>query len=48
MSDDNAVPPLRNRSNRQHRRSPWTWPLIALVALVLITLGGTIAALLWP
>ncbi|GAA1921426.1 hypothetical protein GCM10009775_12330 [Microbacterium aoyamense] len=27
------------------KRSPWTWPLIALIALLLIVLGGTIWAL---
>ena len=28
------------------KRSPWTWPLIALIALLLIVLGGTVWALL--
>lgn len=26
-------------------RSPWTWPLVALSALLVIVLGGTLAAL---
>lgn len=28
------------------KRSPWTWPLVALIALLLIVLGGTVFALL--
>lgn len=28
------------------KRSPWTWPLVALIALLLIVLGGTLFALL--
>ncbi|WP_308466769.1 protein kinase domain-containing protein [Rathayibacter soli] len=28
------------------KRSPWTWPLIALIALLVIVLGGTLIALL--
>ncbi len=28
------------------KRSPWTWPLVALIALLLIVLGGTVWALL--
>lgn len=28
------------------KRSPWTWPLIALIALLVIVLGGTIFALM--
>ncbi|GAT74697.1 serine/threonine protein kinase [Microbacterium sp. HM58-2] len=28
------------------KRSPWTWPLIALIALLVIVLGGTIWALM--
>ena len=27
------------------KRSPWTWPLVALIALLLIVLGGTLFAL---
>ncbi|MFK4788246.1 serine/threonine protein kinase [Microbacterium sp. ZW T5_56] len=30
------------------KRSPWTWPLIALIALLLIVLAGTLFALLNP
>jgi serine/threonine-protein kinase len=29
----------------KRKRSPWTWPLIALIALLLIVLGGTVWAL---
>src|SRR5690606_2388636 len=28
------------------KRSPWTWPLIALIALLVIALGGTLFGLL--
>ncbi|MEO8908312.1 MAG: serine/threonine protein kinase [Microbacteriaceae bacterium] len=28
------------------KRSPWTWPLIALIALLVLVLGGTLIALL--
>ncbi|WP_082405831.1 serine/threonine-protein kinase [Microbacterium sp. No. 7] len=28
------------------KRSPWTWPLVALIALLLIVLGGTVFALI--
>ncbi len=31
---------------KKRKRSPWTWPLIALIALLVIVLGGTIFALL--
>ncbi|WP_302184813.1 protein kinase [Streptomyces sp. AC495_CC817] len=30
------------------KRSPWTWPLIALIALLVIVLGGALWALLGP
>ncbi|MBB5742746.1 serine/threonine-protein kinase [Microbacterium ginsengiterrae] len=30
------------------KRSPWTWPLIALIALLVIVLGGTLFTLLNP
>ena len=30
------------------KRSPWTWPLIALIALLVIVLGGTVFALMNP
>lgn len=31
---------------KKKKRSPWTWPLIALIALLVIVLGGTIFALM--
>ena len=31
---------------KKKKRSPWTWPLIALIALLVIVLGGTVWALL--
>jgi serine/threonine-protein kinase len=31
---------------QKKKRSPWTWPLIALIVLLLIVLGGTVWALL--
>ncbi|MGN8553263.1 UNVERIFIED_CONTAM: serine/threonine protein kinase [Microbacterium sp. SLM126] len=31
---------------KKKKRSPWTWPLIALIVLLLLVLGGTIWALL--
>ena len=30
----------------QKKRSPWTWPLVALIALLLLVLGGTLFAVL--
>ncbi|MBA8817098.1 serine/threonine-protein kinase [Microbacterium halimionae] len=30
---------------KKKKRSPWTWPLVALVVLLLIVLGGTVFAL---
>ncbi|GGH44521.1 hypothetical protein GCM10010921_19240 [Microbacterium album] len=30
------------------KRSPWTWPLIALIALLLLVLGGTLYAIFGP
>lgn len=30
----------------KRKRSPWTWPLIVLIALLIIVLGGTVFALL--
>ncbi|MEO2134940.1 serine/threonine protein kinase [Microbacterium sp.] len=30
---------------QKKKRSPWTWPLVALIALLLIVLGGTLFAL---
>jgi serine/threonine-protein kinase len=40
-----AAPPAEDAPPAK-KRSPWTWPLIALIALLLIVLGGTIWALL--
>ncbi|WP_082539267.1 protein kinase domain-containing protein [Microbacterium sp. Root553] len=37
-AEDNAGTPKK-------KRSPWTWPLIALIALLVIVLGGTVFAL---
>ncbi|MET0736429.1 MAG: serine/threonine-protein kinase [Microbacterium sp.] len=37
------APPEEDPEKR--KRSPWTWPLIALIALLIIVLGGTIWAL---
>ncbi|MFF0910703.1 protein kinase [Microbacterium enclense] len=31
---------------RKKKRSPWTWPLVALIALLLLILGGTLIAVL--
>jgi serine/threonine-protein kinase len=31
---------------KKRKRSPWTWPLIALIVLLLLVLGGTVFALL--
>ncbi|WP_424936802.1 MULTISPECIES: serine/threonine-protein kinase [Bacteria] len=31
---------------KKKKRSPWTWPLIALIALLAIVLGGTVLALM--
>lgn len=31
---------------KKKKRSPWTWPLIALIALLVIVLGGTVFALM--
>ncbi|MCK3770541.1 protein kinase [Microbacterium aerolatum] len=33
-------------AGKKKKRSPWTWPLIALIALLAIVLGGTIFALM--
>ena len=37
---------LPTTTNKPKRRNPWTWPLIALVALLAVVLVGTIIALL--
>ena len=39
---DSAEQPIEEK----RKRSPWTWPLIALIVLLLIVLGGTVFALL--
>jgi serine/threonine-protein kinase len=33
---------------QKKKRSPWTWPLVALIVLLLIVLGGTLFALREP
>ncbi|HKT56836.1 MAG TPA: serine/threonine-protein kinase [Microbacterium sp.] len=38
------VPPVEEKAKR--KRSPWTWPLIALIVLLILVLGGTLWALL--
>ncbi|WP_137845703.1 serine/threonine-protein kinase [Microbacterium sp. 2FI] len=40
-----AAPPVDDEGEKK-KRSPWTWPLIALIVLLLLVLGGTIWALL--
>lgn len=39
---DAAAAPL---DGEKKKRSPWTWPLIALIVLLLLVLGGTVFAL---
>lgn len=36
-----------NATNKAHRRqrSPWTWPLVALVTLLVVVMGGTVLAI---
>ncbi len=43
LIDGAAEPPVEEK---KRKRSPWTWPLIALIALLVIVLGGTVFALL--
>ncbi|RZI80152.1 MAG: serine/threonine protein kinase, partial [Microbacterium sp.] len=43
LIDGAAEPPAEEK---KRKRSPWTWPLIALIALLVIVLGGTVFALL--
>jgi len=38
------VPPAEEKPKK--KRSPWTWPLIALIVLLILVLGGTLWALL--
>jgi serine/threonine protein kinase len=40
-----AAAPLTDEGEKK-KRSPWTWPLIALIVLLLLVLGGTIWALI--
>ncbi len=35
-----------DQEGEKRKRSPWTWPLIALIVLLLLVLGGTIWALI--
>jgi serine/threonine-protein kinase len=41
---DPLVPPTDEKPKK--KRSPWTWPLIALIILLILVLGGTLWALL--
>ncbi len=41
-----ATTPVDLQETEQRKRSPWTWPLIALITLLLLVLGGTIWAVL--
>lgn len=53
MAGGAGVPPTGGDGNggdgrddgRRKKRSPWTWPLIALIALLLVVLIGTLVAL---
>jgi hypothetical protein len=38
--------PVEGEEPEKKKRSPWTWPLIALIVLLLLVLGGTIWAML--
>lgn len=38
--------PAAEEEGEKKKRSPWTWPLIALIVLLLLVLGGTIWAIL--
>ncbi|MCE4025917.1 MULTISPECIES: protein kinase [unclassified Microbacterium] len=40
------IPTEADEAPEKKKRSPWTWPLIALIALLIIVLGGTVWALL--
>ncbi|KJL34098.1 protein kinase domain-containing protein [Microbacterium azadirachtae] len=40
------IPTEADEAPEKKKRSPWTWPLIALIALLVIVLGGTVFALL--
>lgn len=39
-------PGAEEEGEQKKKRSPWTWPLIALIVLLLLVLGGTIWAIL--
>jgi len=41
-----SAEPGLDEEPEKKKRSPWTWPLIALIVLLLLVLGGTIWALL--
>ena len=41
VADPDGVGP----DEQKRKRSPWTWPLIALIALLLLVLGGTLWAI---
>ena len=41
-----AADALIDGEGEKKKRSPWTWPLIALIVLLLLVLGGTIWALI--
>ncbi|SBS72821.1 serine/threonine-protein kinase [uncultured Microbacterium sp.] len=41
-----AVIPEEEPAPERKKRSPWTWPLVALIALLVLVLGGTLFALL--
>lgn len=40
-----AAPAEPTDEAEKKKRSPWTWPLVALIALLLLVLGGTLIAL---
>ena len=40
------IPSTNPSEERKSKRSPWTWPLVALVAVLVIVLGSSIVALL--
>lgn len=40
-----VVAVTETEEDQKRKRSPWTWPLIALIALLLLVLGGTLWAI---
>ena len=40
-----GAPELQDEVEEPRKRSPWTWPLIALIVILAIVIGGTIFAL---